>query len=54
MVRSAISFDSRTPLVVIRRNLTAQRYVDEVLRSIVLPFMSRHPRLTFSKIMPAP
>ncbi|KFM64197.1 Transposable element Tc3 transposase, partial [Stegodyphus mimosarum] len=37
----------RIPLVVIRRNLTAQRYVGEVLRPVVLPLMSRHPRLTF-------
>ncbi|KFM76542.1 Transposable element Tc1 transposase, partial [Stegodyphus mimosarum] len=49
MVWSAISFHSRTPLVVIRRNLTPQRYIDEVLRPVVLPFMSRHSGLTFQQ-----
>ncbi|KFM59944.1 Transposable element Tcb2 transposase, partial [Stegodyphus mimosarum] len=49
MVWGAISFHSRTPLVVIRRNLTAQRSVDEVLRPVVLPFMSCHPGLTFQQ-----
>ncbi|KFM76205.1 Transposable element Tc1 transposase, partial [Stegodyphus mimosarum] len=49
MIWGAISFHSRTPLVVIRRNLTAQRYVDEVLRPVVLPFMSRHPGLIFQQ-----
>ncbi|KFM60174.1 hypothetical protein X975_24545, partial [Stegodyphus mimosarum] len=49
MVWGAISFHRRTPLVVVRRNLTAQRYVDEVLRPVVLPFMSRRPGLTFQQ-----
>ncbi|KFM65239.1 hypothetical protein X975_05542, partial [Stegodyphus mimosarum] len=49
MVWGAISFHSRTPLVVICRNLTAQRYIDEVLRPVVLPFMSRHSGLTFQQ-----
>ena len=42
-VWGVISFHSRAPLVVIRRNLTAQRCVDEVLRPLVLSFMSRNP-----------
>ncbi|GFX09818.1 transposable element Tc1 transposase [Trichonephila clavipes] len=33
MVWGAISFDSRTPLGVIRGTLTAQRYVDDILRN---------------------
>ncbi|KFM59787.1 Transposable element Tcb1 transposase, partial [Stegodyphus mimosarum] len=49
MVWGAISFHSRTPLFVIRRNLIAQRYVDEVLTPVVLPFRSCHPGLTFQK-----
>ncbi|KFM74451.1 Transposable element Tcb2 transposase, partial [Stegodyphus mimosarum] len=49
MVWSAILFHSRTPLVVIRRNLTAQQYVDEVLRPVVLPFISRHHGLIFQQ-----
>ncbi|KFM60306.1 Transposable element Tc1 transposase, partial [Stegodyphus mimosarum] len=49
MVWGAISFHSRTHLVVIRCNLTAQRYVDDVLRPAVLPFMSRYHGLTFQR-----
>lgn len=49
MVWGAISFDSRTPLVVIRDTLTARRYVDEILRPVVLPFLSRTPGLTFQQ-----
>ncbi|KFM68758.1 hypothetical protein X975_19677, partial [Stegodyphus mimosarum] len=49
LVWGAISFHSRTPLVVIRRNLTAERYVGEVLRPIVLPLMSRHHGLTLQQ-----
>ena len=49
MVWDAISFHSRTPLVVIHRNLTAQQCVDEVLRPVRLPFMSRHPQLIYQQ-----
>ncbi|UYV83088.1 hypothetical protein LAZ67_22002161 [Cordylochernes scorpioides] len=49
MVWDAISFDSRTPLVVIPDTLTAQRYVDDILRSVLLPFLSHHPGLTFQQ-----
>ncbi|UYV74872.1 hypothetical protein LAZ67_12001574 [Cordylochernes scorpioides] len=49
MVRGAISFDSRTPLVVIPGTLTAQRYVDDILRPFLLPFLSHHPGLTFQQ-----
>ncbi|UYV78283.1 hypothetical protein LAZ67_16000812 [Cordylochernes scorpioides] len=44
-----ISFDSRTPLVVIPGTLTAQRYVDDILRPGLLPFLSHHPGLTFQQ-----
>ncbi|GFS69370.1 HTH_Tnp_Tc3_2 domain-containing protein [Trichonephila clavipes] len=37
MVMGAISFDSRRVLVVIRGILTAQRYVDCILRTVLLP-----------------
>ena len=47
MVWDANSFHSRILLVVIHRNLTAQQYVDEVLRPVALPFISRHARPTF-------
>ena len=36
-------------MVVINRNLTAQQYVDEVLRYVELSFMSHHPWLTFQQ-----
>ncbi|UYV79200.1 hypothetical protein LAZ67_17001487 [Cordylochernes scorpioides] len=50
MVWGAISFDSRTPLVVIPGTLTAQRYVvDDILRPVLLPFLSHHPVLTFQQ-----
>ncbi|UYV69400.1 Transposase [Cordylochernes scorpioides] len=39
MVWGAISFDSRTLLVVIPGTLTAQRYVDDILRPALLPFL---------------
>ncbi|UYV72756.1 hypothetical protein LAZ67_10000543 [Cordylochernes scorpioides] len=49
MVWGAISFDSKIPLVVIPGTLTAQRYVDDILRPVVLPFHSHHPGLTFQQ-----
>ncbi|UYV76563.1 hypothetical protein LAZ67_14001162 [Cordylochernes scorpioides] len=49
MVWGAISFDSRTPLVVIPGTLTAQRYIDDILRSVLLPILSHHPGLTFQQ-----
>ncbi|UYV74186.1 hypothetical protein LAZ67_11002342 [Cordylochernes scorpioides] len=42
----------RTPLVVIIGTLTAQIYVDDILRSVLLPFLSHPPRLLFNKIIP--
>ncbi|UYV63385.1 hypothetical protein LAZ67_2003918 [Cordylochernes scorpioides] len=38
-----------TPLVVIPDTLTAQRYVDDILRPVLLPFLSHHPGLTFQQ-----
>ncbi|UYV66712.1 ADARB2 [Cordylochernes scorpioides] len=49
MVWGAISFDNRTPLVVIPGTLTAQRYVDDIQRPVLLPFLSHHPGLTFQQ-----
>ncbi|UYV76601.1 hypothetical protein LAZ67_14001425, partial [Cordylochernes scorpioides] len=49
MVWGAISFDRRTPLVVIPVTLTAQRYVDDILRPVLLPFLSHHPGLTLQQ-----
>ncbi|GFX84586.1 transposable element Tc1 transposase [Trichonephila clavipes] len=47
MVWGAISFDSWTPLVVIRGTLTAQRYADGILRTVLLPFLLQYPGLIF-------
>ncbi|GFY24991.1 transposable element Tc1 transposase [Trichonephila clavipes] len=47
MVWGAISFDSRTPLVVIRGTLTAQRYVDDILRTFLLPLILPFSGLIF-------
>ncbi|UYV74393.1 DDX17 [Cordylochernes scorpioides] len=49
MVWGAISFDSRTPLVVIPGTLTAQRYVHDILRPVLLLFLSHHLGLTFQQ-----
>ncbi|UYV72499.1 hypothetical protein LAZ67_9003416 [Cordylochernes scorpioides] len=50
MVWDVISFDSRIPLVVIPSTLTAQRYVDDILRPVLLPFLSHHPGLTSQQV----
>ena len=45
MVWAAISGRYRTPLVVVDGNLNAQRYVDNILRPHLLPFLLDHPEL---------
>jgi len=45
MVWAAMSGNHRTPLVFVDGNLTAQRYVDEILRPHLVPFMQAHPDL---------
>ena len=42
MVWGGISVRSRTDLVVIDGNLTGQRYINEVLQPVVLPFLHQH------------
>ena len=49
MVWGAISFDIRTPLVVIRGTLTAQRYIDDILKPVLLPFLLQCPELFFQQ-----
>ena len=39
MVWAAVTMQRRTPLQFIAGNLTSQRYVDEVMRPMVLPFL---------------
>lgn len=45
----ATSYDSRTRLVIIRDTLTARPYFDEILRPVLLSFLSRNPGLTFQQ-----
>ncbi|GFV38410.1 transposable element Tc1 transposase [Trichonephila clavipes] len=49
MVRGAISFDSRAALVIIRGTLTEQRYVDDILRTVMLLFLLQYPGLIFQQ-----
>ncbi|GFV57868.1 transposable element Tcb1 transposase [Trichonephila clavipes] len=42
-VWGAISWDTRSSLVVLQGTLTARRYVDDILTPIVLPMLSSHP-----------
>ncbi|GFY14265.1 transposable element Tcb1 transposase [Trichonephila clavipes] len=52
MVWGAIAYDSRSTLSVMRRTLTGQRYVDDILRPHVGPFLIGLPGAKFSsKIM---
>ncbi|GFW57034.1 transposable element Tc1 transposase [Trichonephila clavipes] len=49
MVWGATSFDSRTPLVTIRGTLSAQRFVDHILRTVLLPFLLQYLGLIFQQ-----
>ncbi|GFX16081.1 transposable element Tc1 transposase [Trichonephila clavipes] len=49
MVWNVISFESRIPLVVIRGTLTTQRYVDDILRTVLLPFLLKSHGLIFQQ-----
>ncbi|GFS58983.1 transposable element Tc1 transposase [Trichonephila clavipes] len=42
MVWGAISYDSRSSLVILHTSLIAQRYVKSILRLAELPFIARH------------
>ncbi|GFY21559.1 transposable element Tc1 transposase [Trichonephila clavipes] len=46
IVWGAISLDRRTPLRVIRDTLTAQGYVEDIMRTVLLPLILLYPRLT--------
>ncbi|KFM66572.1 Transposable element Tcb1 transposase, partial [Stegodyphus mimosarum] len=43
MVWGAIAYDSRSPLVRILGNMTAQRYLDYVLRPVAIPYLQGLP-----------
>ena len=45
MVWAGISANYRTPLVIIRGNLTAARYINEVLQPTLIPFLTTHPAI---------
>ncbi|GFT04400.1 transposable element Tcb2 transposase [Trichonephila clavipes] len=47
MVWGAIAYDSRSTLIVMRRTFTGQRYVDDILRPHVGPFINRLPGAIF-------
>ncbi|GFU08460.1 transposable element Tc1 transposase [Trichonephila clavipes] len=49
IVWGVISFDSRTPLVVNRGTLTAKWYVDDILRTVLLPLLLQYPDLIFQQ-----
>ncbi|GFX48333.1 transposable element Tcb2 transposase [Trichonephila clavipes] len=46
MVWEAITYDSRSTLIVMRGTLTGQRYVDDILRPHTLPWPARSPDLS--------
>ena len=41
--------NGKTDLVIFNANLNAQRYCDEIIRPIVLPFMRRDPGFLFQQ-----
>ncbi|UYV69971.1 K02A2.6-like, partial [Cordylochernes scorpioides] len=43
MVWGAIAYDSRSPLLRIQGTMTAQRYVDDMLRPVTLPYLQGAP-----------
>ncbi|GFV00657.1 transposable element Tc1 transposase [Trichonephila clavipes] len=49
MVRGGIAYDSRSTLIVMRGTLTGQRYVDDILRPHVGPFLNGLPWAIFQQ-----
>ncbi|GFW63138.1 DDE_3 domain-containing protein [Trichonephila clavipes] len=49
MVWGAIAYDSRSTLIVMRGNLTGQRYVNDILRPHVGPFLNGFPGAIFQQ-----
>ncbi|GFV52111.1 transposable element Tcb1 transposase [Trichonephila clavipes] len=49
MVWGAIDYDSRSTLIVMRGTLKCQRYVDDILRPHVGPFLNGLPRAIFQQ-----
>ncbi|UYV70784.1 Transposase [Cordylochernes scorpioides] len=49
MVWGAIAYDSRSPLLRIQGTMTAQRYVDDVLRPVTLPYLQGLPNALYQQ-----
>ncbi|GFT96371.1 transposable element Tcb2 transposase [Trichonephila clavipes] len=49
MVWGAIAYNTRSPLVLTRGTMTAQRYVHDILSPHVLPLMQRLPLALFQQ-----
>ncbi|ELU11945.1 hypothetical protein CAPTEDRAFT_131643, partial [Capitella teleta] len=47
MVRAGITMEHRTYLVIEHGNITARRYIDDILTPLVLPFMEAPPDIRF-------
>ncbi|UYV64409.1 hypothetical protein LAZ67_3000604 [Cordylochernes scorpioides] len=49
MVWGAIAYDSRSPLLRIQNTMMAQRYVDDVLRPVTLPYLQGVPNALYQQ-----
>ncbi|UYV83891.1 Transposase [Cordylochernes scorpioides] len=49
MVWGAIAYDSRSPLLRIQGTMTVQRYVDDVLRPVTLPYLQGVPNALYQQ-----
>ncbi|UYV70876.1 hypothetical protein LAZ67_8000946 [Cordylochernes scorpioides] len=49
MVWGTIAYDSRSPLLRIQGTMTAQRYVDDVLRPVTLPYLQGVPNALYQQ-----
>ncbi|KFM56863.1 Transposable element Tc1 transposase, partial [Stegodyphus mimosarum] len=50
MVWGAIAYDSMSPLVRIQGSMTSQRYLDNVLRPVVIPYLQGLPNAIFQQV----
>ena len=49
MVRAGINYNRKTNLVIINGNLNAQRYRDEILAPVVIPYVNANPNAIFQQ-----
>jgi hypothetical protein len=52
VIWGAIAYGSRSPVVFIRDTMTARRYIQEVVKPYVLPYLETIKNPFFSKITP--